>query len=786
MTVASDVGSSLGGVPVSFQQWGYRHASRASFAVRHLDLEIPAGQKVLVLGASGVGKSTLLQAAGGLLGAADSGNVDEDGGLSEGKILVDSRQAVSARAYSALMMQDPDAQAILQTVGDNVAFGLENLGVPSEEIWPRVESALEQVGLGGLERHRSTAHLSGGQMQRVALAGALAMRPRLLLLDEPTANLDPEGTAEIAGTIHGLAEASDMTMIVVEHRTDIWADLVDRVVVLARAETGETQVIADGRPSDVFSDTTIDFAALGIWVPGAPVPRLRVVNNPPDESDRPGLLTSVDLAFGRDRPLGSHASMTFQEGEITAIIGPNGAGKSTLALTLAGLLAPLSGRLEASDTVRGGLASPDPSKWSSRELATRLQYVFQNPEHQFAKGTVLDEVLLGLRRAATATPQEVHDRALKLLARFGLDQYAQANPYTLSGGEKRRLTVAAALAAAPKILILDEPTFGQDRATWQEMAELMVDLAASGIAIVVVTHDEALVTALGARVVRVSAEPAADIRVTAQNTRVEPVKPTSRSRLLASLNPAFRLVGGFVVGLPLLFSLDVVSAGVALALEVVLFWILGIHPGRLVKSSWPVFLAAPGSALAVVLYGKASGAVFVEWGMIYVTEGSVTLAVATFLRVLAIGVPALVMILGIDVTRLADAFSLVFHLPDRFVYGGLAGMRLFAVVRDDWAALTASRRSRGLGDDNRLIAFFPQAFALLVLSIRRSASLAVAMEARSFGAETGRARTHARTSPVRDREWIFLAGCLVVPLVALGVAVGVGSFAFLGDLIDET
>lgn len=776
------------GVPVTLRQWGYRHASRAAFAVRNLDLEIPAGQKVLLLGASGVGKSTLLQAIGGLLGAAGDGGLDDDGGVTEGQILVDGIPAAAARAHSALMMQDPEAQAILQTVGDNVAFGLENLGVAREEIWPRVTQALERVGLGQMERHRSTAHVSGGQMQRIALAGALAMQPGLLLLDEPTANLDPEGTTEIATAIHALADATDMTMIVVEHRTDIWADLVDRVVVVGRSASGETQVVADGMPDDVFSDTTIDFASLGIWVPGAQVPRLREQAGKSVAQEAVSaapLLTCHNLAFGRDTPLGQNADFTVTAGEITAIVGPNGAGKSTFALTLAGLLPPLGGSLSASDALKSGLADSDPNRWSSRDLASRIQYVFQNPEHQFTRSTVLDEVMLGSTRTGV-TPEAARTHAMDLLQRFNLDQYARANPYTLSGGEKRRLTVAAALAAAPKILILDEPTFGQDRATWQEMATLMVDLADSGVAIVVVTHDEALVTALGARVVHLSPAESSEIRVSDVEARAEAERPTSRSPLIASLNPAIRLLGGFVVGLPLLFSLDVVSAAVALGLEVLLFWVVGIHPGRLVKSSWPVFVAAPGSALAVVLYGKPSGAVFFDWGMIHVTEGSVTLAAATFLRALAIGVPAIVMILGVDVTRLADSFSMVFHLPDRFVYGGLAGMRLFAVVRDDWAALTASRRSRGLGDNNKLLAFFPQAFALLVLSIRRSASLAVAMEARGFGAETGRPRTHARTSPVRARDWLFVVGCLTVPLFALGAAIAFGSFAFLGDLIDET
>lgn len=182
--------------------------------------------------------------------------------------------------------------------------------------------------------------------------------------------------------------------------------------------------------------------------------------------------------------------------------------------------------------------------------------------------------------------------------------------------------------------------------------------------------------------------------------------------------------------------------------------------------------------MAVLLYGKEGGETWWQWGLMHITDRSAELAVATGLRILAIGIPAIIAVLGIDATDLADAFSQIFKLPDRFVYGGLAGMRLFSVLQDDWTALTASRRSRGLGDDNKIKAFFPQTFALLVLSIRRSTMLATAMEARGFGG-TGQ-RSHARVSRVRVADRIYLIVCIAIPVIALGAALGTGSFAFLG------
>uniref|UniRef100_UPI0035578B2C CbiQ family ECF transporter T component n=1 Tax=Bifidobacterium asteroides TaxID=1684 RepID=UPI0035578B2C len=349
------------------------------------------------------------------------------------------------------------------------------------------------------------------------------------------------------------------------------------------------------------------------------------------------------------------------------------------------------------------------------------------------------------------------------------------------------------------MLILDEPTFGQDRNTWVSMAQLIADLRDQGACIILVTHDRELVQALDARLVEMTPPGAqkavwpvsesdlqarqktvaARLTVTPMDQRDEPVKPASRSPYIASINPAFRLIGAFLAALPLLISLDPVSATTALILEFLMLGAAGFTPLRVVRSTWPIFLGAPGSALAIILYGKSGGATYWQWGMIHITQRSLDLALATALRILAIGIPAIITVLGIDATDLADAFSQVLHLPDRFVYGGLAGMRLFTVLKDDWSALTASRRSRGLGDENRFKAFMPQAFALLVLSIRRSTTLATAMEARGFGGSTP--RTHARVSQIRPRDTGFLLICLAVPAISLTLAALTGSIAFFGN-----
>ena len=806
-----------------FDNWGYRHASRRYFSVRGLNLTVEAGQRVLLLGASGIGKSTILEGAAGLLGSngyerQDPGQedgimVDAEGGATEGHVFVDDVPVREAIGRVGLVLQDPDAQAVFQRLGDNVAFGPENLHVERGEIWRRVDSSLAAVGLQGLQLHRSVTHLSGGQMQRLALAGALAMRPSVLLLDEPTANLDPDGVTQVVTAVRDVLDEFRSTMVLVEHHAEPWIDLIDRVIVLgsqtdqdaANGQERHTVIMADGTPDEVFRDPNLDFARLGIWVPRRYMRgecRIGAIHTgsepdyPACEGTGEPVLCTKNLAIGRNgKAVATGIDLAFKQGQITALVGANGAGKSTLALTLAGLLEPVDGEVSASGELAAGAHGVHPGDWKSTELASRISYVFQNPEHQFATGSVLDEVMLGPLRVGVEESQ-ARERARTLLRRFDLLRYENANPYTLSGGEKRRLTVAAALASAPRVLILDEPTFGQDRCTWMQMVQLIHGLRSDGVSIIVVTHDRELVTALGARVIELQPEnsrrewePAQDghgdsagdgvVAVTSVNTRDEAERQSSRSPFLASLNPAYRLIGGFLAALPMLLSLDWLSSGTMLVLEFAVLAVIGITPWRTVRSTWPVFVGAPFSALAVLLYGKSGGDTWWQWGLMRVTDRSAELALATALRILAIGIPAIIAVLGIDVTDLADSFSQILHLPDRFVYGGLAGMRLFSVLQDDWAALSASRRSRGLGDDNALRAFLPQSFALLVLSIRRSTMLATAMQARGFGGSGP--RSHARVSEVHVRDRVFLAACLALPVASLCLALRFGTFSFFGN-----
>jgi energy-coupling factor transport system ATP-binding protein len=468
--------------------WGWRYAGRKRPAVADVSFTIEPGERVLLLGASGAGKSTLLAGLAGVLG-------DDDEGERTGSLRVDDAAPESRRGQVGLLLQDPDAGIVLSKVGDDVAFGCENLGVPASDIPGRVTEALEAVGL-DVPLQRPTKALSGGQKQRLVLAGVLAMRPGLLLLDEPTANLDPEGVREVRASVERAVTASGSTLIVVEHRTPVWVDLMTRVIVLA-ADGG---LLADGAPERVFAEHGAALADAGVWVPdrGIDLPVLEQVA----ASD---VLTASGLAVAREPRVVVQSGLDLHvpRANATVITGPNGAGKSTLALTLAGLIPEQAGEVRAAPEL-SGRRGVRPIRWTSHELLTRIGMVFQEPEHQFLAQTLRDELAVGPR--ALGWDQARTDAVVdELLERLGLAPLALANPFTLSGGQKRRLSVATVLAGAPEVIVLDEPTFGQDRRGWISLVALLQEEIARGRSIIAVTHDDAVIRHLGGHRIELAA-----------------------------------------------------------------------------------------------------------------------------------------------------------------------------------------------------------------------------------------------------------------------------------------
>jgi energy-coupling factor transporter ATP-binding protein EcfA2 len=465
--------------------WGWRHAGRSSWALQGIDLHVDPGERILLLGPSGAGKSTLLLGLAGLLSATG-------GAESEGRLLLDGRPPVEARDRVAILFQDPDSQLVMGRAGDDVAFGLENRCVPNEAIWPRVDAALDAVGF-PYGRERPTTHLSGGEQQRLAIAGMLALRPGLILLDEPTANLDPEGSALVVDLLRRIIERNAPTMVLVEHQLEEVLPLVTRVVALS--PNGE--LMADGDPNWVFSRYAEQLERSGVWLPGHRAPPQPTRSRPPTNTMVFG--ERVGFSYPDERlPAVGPVEVQVRSSEALAVVGPNGAGKSTLALMLAGLLRPTTGEVQSGEALAAGRGHEAIWRWRARELTGRIGMVFQEPEDQFLTGRVRDELALGPKLLGLPDV-EIRNRVGELLDRLHLAHLAAANPFTLSGGEKRRLSVATALATAPSVLILDEPTFGQDSRTWEELLSLLAALRDAGRAICFATHDRDFAKALADR-----------------------------------------------------------------------------------------------------------------------------------------------------------------------------------------------------------------------------------------------------------------------------------------------
>ena len=491
-----------------------RYAETGEVVLRGVDLRLRQGEVKLLLGPSGSGKSSLALTLNGLIPHQLDAEI-------RGSVTIAGRDTREVgvdwlTTKVGMLFQDPESQIATLTVVDEVAFGLENLRVPPEEMRPRIEAALRQVGLDGLEE-RDTGALSGGQKQRLALASTLAMGVEVLVLDEPTANLDPEGTADFFDLLRQL-KASGATVLIIEHKLDELIDQVDSIAVLGDDGT----IIADGPPREVLRDNRDALTRLGVWLPQVsdlanrllgcgitlePYPLTveeafeALAEVLPGEvatvsktqhaplSNGPAAEPLIEVrGLSYRYPEGAQAlngvNLTVPKGEFYALLGPNGSGKTTLAHHLIGLKRPPRGTVF--------LGGQDVARMPVAELSRSVGYVFQNPEHQFVSLTVRDELAFSLH-AYKVPEAEIEPRVRALLREFGLEEQAGSNPYQLSQGQKRRLSVATMLAVEPAVLILDEPTFGQDMENAERIAQQLARLNKAGTTIVVITHDMKLV-----------------------------------------------------------------------------------------------------------------------------------------------------------------------------------------------------------------------------------------------------------------------------------------------------
>ena len=483
---------------IELKDFSFQYKAQSEPTLKNLNLTIYKGEKVLIVGPSGSGKSTIGQCLNGIIP-----NIYK--GTSSGQFLIQGKEAFNLSIYEkshlvSTVLQDTDGQFIGLSVAEDLAFALENDMVELGTMKERVQSWAERLDLMKLLDHRPQ-DLSGGQKQRVSLAGVLIDESPILLFDEPLANLDPKSGQDIIDLIDQIHEEQGTTTIIIEHRLeDVLYRPVDRVILI-----NQGQVLFNGRPDELLRTTLL--AENGIREPlylttlrqlGQDINQLEHLDRLDDiqlddvncvipeanftktgEAEELLKLEKISFAYQENHPILKNVSLTIPKGQRLAIVGKNGAGKSTLAKAICGFITT-----EGQYTSRG----EDIKQESVKERAERVGYVLQNPNQMISTNMIFDEVALGLRLRSVAE-EDIKERVYQALKTCGLYEFRKWPISALSYGQKKRVTIASILVLGPEILVLDEPTAGQDQRNYTDIMEFLDSLQEKGHTIVMITHD---------------------------------------------------------------------------------------------------------------------------------------------------------------------------------------------------------------------------------------------------------------------------------------------------------
>ena len=490
---------------ISFKNFSFQYRAQKKPTLKEINLAIYPGERVLIAGPSGCGKSTLAGCINGL-------NPFSNPGECSGELIVDDVDAPKSSifqlsAHVGTVLQDPDGQFIGLTVGEDIAFALENICMPQDEMHEITRHAAELVGI---QDHLDYAphELSGGQKQRVSLAGVMVDQVKILLFDEPLANLDPATGKQTIELIDEIQEKTDTTVVIIEHRLEdvLWRD-VDRIVLM-----GDGKILADLHPDELLSTrlleengireplylTALRYAGVELVPAKKPAHADSVVIDEADrkkmtdwfwsrpaaeaEKEHEPLLEVRNLTFGYER--GSQTlrdvSLTIHKGEMVSIVGKNGAGKSTFSKLVCGFETPDSGEIlfQGRDLLQENI----------RHRAKHIGYVMQNPNQMISKTMIFDEVALSLRNMGKSE-EEIREKVEETLKVCGLFPFRNWPVSALSFGQKKRVTIASVLVQDPELIILDEPTAGQDFRHYTEIMEFLRGLNEKGVTVVMITHD---------------------------------------------------------------------------------------------------------------------------------------------------------------------------------------------------------------------------------------------------------------------------------------------------------
>lgn len=510
---------------VEVKDLSYTYPSGSEPVLKNINIVIDKGEFILLTGPSGCGKTTFCRTLNGLIPNFYSGDLE---GEVKVKGLSTRDNPIKKMAQNVgLIFQNPDNQIFALTVEKDLAFGLENLGYSRDLIEEEIGWAMRVTGIEHL-RHRATHELSGGQKQRLTIAGVLAMRPKVLVMDEPTSFLDPVGAERIFEVLKNLNEAYGLTIILIEHRMDLAVKYVDRVIVFHNG-----RVVGDGKPKDVFMSD--DTRLIGVGIPrilelarrlrshgidlqdtpitveemyGLLTPHLSRVSDEhytylegstPDNIDRGNSLLievkDVSFTYPGDVKALRGVSLTVDKGDFLAIMGENGAGKSTLIKHLNGLIRPDKGKImfNGQDILSSSVA----------EMSKKVGLVFQNPDDQLFEESVEQEISFALKNFGF-TKEVIEKRVNWALGLLDIERYRDTSPFILSGGERKRVALASVLAWDPEVLVLDEPTIGQDHGQKEKLQHFLMQLRTQGKTTIVVTHDVEFVAENNPRLVLMS------------------------------------------------------------------------------------------------------------------------------------------------------------------------------------------------------------------------------------------------------------------------------------------
>ena len=502
---------------VEIENLWYTYPRAARPALQGLNLTVRAGEFLAIMGRTGSGKTSLCLAICGLVPQFF------EGGEFRGKVLVDGVVASETPTQKlaskvGLVFQDSESQIFGVTVKDDVAFGPGNFGLDTREILTRVTDSLSTVRLTGYE-DREIDTLSGGEKQRLALAGVLAMKPKILLLDEPTSQIDPVGKDEVFLVVERLREDAERTVIIVEHRAEEIARYADRIVVM---DSGK--IALEGSPREVFGqvdrlyelgvrppqvcELAHRLAKSGLWSDANPLTEDELLRSLPlkrtgrkdvrmqEERLQVGTpiieVMAVDHVYPGGREALREVNLTIRRGEFLAIIGQNGSGKTTLVKHFNGLLKPTRGSV-----VVDGLNT---ARTTIGELSKRVGYIFQNPDHQIFARTVREEVAYGPKNMKLPK-EELEKRVNEALEFVDMQRYSDSHPFLLAKGERQRVAFASIVSMRPEVLVVDEPTTGQDYEGRERMMKMLSRLNQVGHTVVIVTHEMTIVAEYCRRVV---------------------------------------------------------------------------------------------------------------------------------------------------------------------------------------------------------------------------------------------------------------------------------------------